>query len=103
MADLITFVLLPNTNTYAMFAIPLGRIYTNVSVLNATEVAVHSYDFCFLSWKTLLDTLLTRESLRTELDGTDHVSGAVSCVVPIARWSLIFGPCIARLIRLGSR
>jgi hypothetical protein len=36
MADLITFVVLPNTNVYVMFAIPLGRIYTNVSVLSAT-------------------------------------------------------------------
>jgi len=55
MADLITFVVLPNTNVYVMFAIPLGRIYTN----------------------TLLDTLLARESLKAEMDGTDHVSGAL--------------------------
>ena len=33
MGDLITFVVLPSTNLYGMFAIPIGRIYTNVSVL----------------------------------------------------------------------
>ena len=41
MADLITFVVLPNMNLYGMFAIPIGRIYTNVSVLSATEGALH--------------------------------------------------------------
>jgi hypothetical protein len=55
MGNLITFVVLPNTDLYGMFAIPIGRIYTN----------------------TLLDTLLTRESLRAEMDGTDHVSGGL--------------------------
>jgi hypothetical protein len=34
MGNLITFVVLPNTDLYGMFAIPIGRIYTNVSVLN---------------------------------------------------------------------
>ena len=38
MGDLITFVVLPNTNLYGMFAIPIGRIYTNVSVVNAVKV-----------------------------------------------------------------
>ena len=32
--DLITFVILPNTDLYAMFVVPIGRIYTNVSVLD---------------------------------------------------------------------
>ena len=30
LADLITFVVLPNTNIYVIFGMPLGRIYTNV-------------------------------------------------------------------------
>lgn len=30
-ADLATFLTLPETNLYGMFAIPIGRIYTNVS------------------------------------------------------------------------
>jgi hypothetical protein len=38
MADLITFIVLPNTELYAMFTIPIGRIYTNVSVLNIKGV-----------------------------------------------------------------
>lgn len=38
LADLVTFVVLPNTNLYGMFAIPLGRIYTNVSALKVTKV-----------------------------------------------------------------
>ncbi|KAH0832972.1 hypothetical protein J3R83DRAFT_11950 [Lanmaoa asiatica] len=53
MGDLITFIVLPNTNLYGMFAIPIGRIYTN----------------------TLLDTLLTRETLKGEMVGTYDVSG----------------------------
>ncbi|KAI0078275.1 hypothetical protein K474DRAFT_1706666 [Panus rudis PR-1116 ss-1] len=44
-ADLITFLALPQTNLYGMFAIPIGRIYTN----------------------TLLDTLLARDELREKL------------------------------------
>ena len=31
-ANLIAISFLPNTNLYGMFAIPIGRIYTNVSV-----------------------------------------------------------------------
>lgn len=31
--DLITFIAVPSTNLYGMFAIPIGRIYTNVSDL----------------------------------------------------------------------
>lgn len=33
LGDLITFVCWPATNFYGMFAIPIGRIYTNVSLL----------------------------------------------------------------------
>ncbi|KAF9233482.1 hypothetical protein BU15DRAFT_90336 [Melanogaster broomeanus] len=46
-SDLITFITLPTTNLYGMFAIPIGRIYTN----------------------TLLDTLLSREELKVHIDG----------------------------------
>ncbi|KAF7798961.1 hypothetical protein EIP86_010190 [Pleurotus ostreatoroseus] len=45
--DLITFLRVPSTNFYGMFAIPIGRIYTN----------------------TLLDTLLTRTELKHKLNG----------------------------------
>ncbi|KAG6329938.1 hypothetical protein ID866_9151 [Astraeus odoratus] len=31
LGDLISFLTLPNTNFYGMFAIPIGRIYTNVN------------------------------------------------------------------------
>ncbi|KAI9463142.1 hypothetical protein HD554DRAFT_2175650 [Boletus coccyginus] len=44
LGNLITFVLLPNTNLYGMFAIPIGRIYTN----------------------TLMDSLLAREFFKTK-------------------------------------
>ena len=33
MCNLIAIVILPNTNLYGMFAIPIGRIYTNVSAV----------------------------------------------------------------------
>lgn len=33
LGDLIAFLNWPNTNFYGMFAIPIGRIYTNVSQL----------------------------------------------------------------------
>ncbi|KAI0090562.1 hypothetical protein BDY19DRAFT_717758 [Irpex rosettiformis] len=48
LGDLITFIKMPETNFYGMFAIPIGRIYTN----------------------TLLDTLLSRRGLRQQLNGT---------------------------------
>lgn len=48
LGDMITFLLWPETNLYGMFAIPIGRIYTN----------------------TLLDTLLSRHDLRDQMAGT---------------------------------
>jgi len=48
LGDLITFLRYPETNLYGMFAIPIGRIYTN----------------------TLLDTLLARHDLRLQMAGT---------------------------------
>ncbi|KAI6165539.1 hypothetical protein EDD17DRAFT_171888 [Pisolithus thermaeus] len=48
LGDLITFLLLPDANFYGMFAIPIGRIYSN----------------------TLLDTLLVREKLKMEMSSS---------------------------------
>ncbi|KAI6009315.1 hypothetical protein EDC04DRAFT_858620 [Pisolithus marmoratus] len=45
LGDLITFLVLPYTNLYGMFAIPVGRIYSN----------------------TLMDTLLVREKLKSQM------------------------------------
>ncbi|KAN0073599.1 hypothetical protein V8E55_012206 [Tylopilus felleus] len=55
LGNLITFVIFPDTDLYVMFAIPLGRIYTN----------------------TLLDILLTRQLLKEE-HSTRNVSIMVS-------------------------
>ncbi|KAI9463139.1 hypothetical protein HD554DRAFT_1415802 [Boletus coccyginus] len=57
-ADLTTFILLPRMNLYGMFAIPLGRIYTN----------------------TLLDTLLSRELLKTDTNGGENLSLVIDSV-----------------------
>ncbi|KAI6021032.1 hypothetical protein EDC04DRAFT_392951 [Pisolithus marmoratus] len=48
LGDLISFLVFPTTNLHGMFAIPIGRIYTN----------------------TLFDTLLTRERLKPQIAGT---------------------------------
>lgn len=57
LGDLITFLKFPTTNLFGMFAVPIGRIYTN----------------------TLLDTLLSRQQLRNQLAGgavnMDSMSG----------------------------
>ena len=103
--NLITFLFFPNTNLYGTFAIPVGRIYTNVSVVDQRRekraVSLIRFLFCF---QTLLDTLLVRESLKAEMDGTDHMSGRVSCVklLTFTRWSLIADPCAVRFVRLGN-
>lgn len=55
LGDLVSFLVLPNTNLYGMFAIPIGRIYTN----------------------TLLDTLLTRDELKSQLVGTYWQSSGI--------------------------
>lgn len=60
-----------------MFAIPIGRIYSNVSALSPTVLgAVITYSFYF--WKTLLDTLLTREMLKGE---TGHAGEGTRSIV----------------------
>lgn len=41
LGDLITFLRWPNTNFYGMFAIPIGRIYTNVSGTRFAWAPVH--------------------------------------------------------------
>ncbi|KAI6035671.1 hypothetical protein EDC04DRAFT_2897703 [Pisolithus marmoratus] len=48
LGDLFSFLLLPDANFYGMFAIPIGRIYSN----------------------TLLDTLLVREKLKMEMSSS---------------------------------
>ena len=58
---LITFVVLPNTNFYGMFAIPLGRIYTNVTRQHDEDAhTTHLIFFFFLfkkpSWIAFLPT-----------------------------------------------
>ena len=68
-----------------MFAIPLGRIYTNVSVLTAVTKVCRSFIF---SWKTFMDNLLARESLKAELRPTGDGSDAVSFFPAFAHWSL---------------
>ncbi|KAF8553137.1 hypothetical protein OG21DRAFT_1485659 [Imleria badia] len=55
LGDLITFTVVPDMNLYVMFAIPIGRIYTN----------------------TLLDTLLAREMLKAETDGMETMTRSV--------------------------
>ncbi|KAF8974444.1 hypothetical protein BDZ97DRAFT_23976 [Flammula alnicola] len=56
LCDLFSFMLHRNTNLYAMFAYPLGRIYTN----------------------TLLDTLNARTALKSLAGGTDVADSEVS-------------------------
>ncbi|TFY83479.1 hypothetical protein EWM64_g531 [Hericium alpestre] len=55
LSDLATFLQYPDTNMYGMFAIPIGRIYTN----------------------TLLDTLISRDELRARLTGTMSIDRTV--------------------------
>ncbi|KAI0820976.1 hypothetical protein BC629DRAFT_414427 [Irpex lacteus] len=67
LGDLITFAKWPDTNFYGMFAIPIGRIYTN----------------------TLLDTLLSRQGLRQQLNGT-----FVDVDVPVSKTPLSPSPSL---------
>ncbi|KAL4062144.1 hypothetical protein J3A83DRAFT_2404823 [Scleroderma citrinum] len=50
LGDLVSFLVMPETNFYGMFAIPVGRIYSN----------------------TLLDTLLVREQLKAEMTSSAY-------------------------------
>lgn len=60
---------------YGFFAIPIGRIYTNVSY----PLSYYLLGMC-LMWcnQTLLDTLLTRTELRQHLHGAIDVDSTVS-------------------------
>lgn len=60
LGDMLAFSLAPETNFYGMFAIPLGRIYTNVSVC----FRVGLEQWIDGGQQTLMDTLLMREGLR---------------------------------------
>lgn len=44
LGDLFTFVLHGNTNLYAMFAYPIGRIYTNVRSNNSLYIQMQKPD-----------------------------------------------------------
>ncbi|KAH7921677.1 hypothetical protein BV22DRAFT_1132059 [Leucogyrophana mollusca] len=55
LGDLVSFLSWPDTNLYGMFAVPIGRIYTN----------------------TLLDTLLTRTELKNKMAGTYDVGSSI--------------------------
>ncbi|KAI9569095.1 hypothetical protein HD554DRAFT_654013 [Boletus coccyginus] len=69
LGTLITFVLLEKTNLFAMFSIPIGRIYTN----------------------TLMDSLLAREFFKAKMFDTQEVSG-LCCPVVVTRSSLVANP-----------
>lgn len=77
LGDLITFLALPTTNFYGMFAIPIGRIYSN----------------------TLLDTLLVRRKLKSQMtssafERTSRVMGWIpgeSAIPTPAATSIHFG------------
>jgi thioester reductase-like protein len=47
LADLFSFVLHGDTNLYAMFAFPIGRIYTNVCPFNQYQ----SYDIDIINYR----------------------------------------------------
>lgn len=84
--NLIFLVALPDMALYNMFGIPTGRIYSNVSVFNIMNVCRTIRPLFFPSFlKTLLDALLTRESLSTEMNGPYSV-GTVSDLLTPA-WS----------------
>ncbi|THH27974.1 hypothetical protein EUX98_g6204 [Antrodiella citrinella] len=65
LGDLATFLRYPDTNLYGMFAIPIGRIYTN----------------------TLLDTLLARDELRDKLSGTVEMDSTKPQDLSEVRWA----------------
>jgi len=65
LGDLATFLQYPDTNLYGMFAIPIGRIYTN----------------------TLLDTLLARDELRDKLSGTVEIESTRRQELSDMRWA----------------
>lgn len=60
MGDLISFVVLPTTNLYGMFAIPIGRIYTNVSLQHT--MGVPSSDLTFFGRPCWILSSLVRRS-----------------------------------------
>lgn len=100
MGALITFVVLPSTNLFGMFGIPLGRIYTNVSVVS-NKPMLH---LILSSRQTLLDSLLTRESLKAEMEGTDVVGGVVGCLYINCHYLVAahLPPCTGQFNRLGK-
>ncbi|KAN0073624.1 hypothetical protein V8E55_012231 [Tylopilus felleus] len=58
LGDLIRFLALPDTNLYGMFAIPLGRIDTNASMVNKSKnvqckVSIFAYSYGYLARESL--------------------------------------------------
>lgn len=75
--DLICFLKVPETNLYGMFAIPIGRIYTNVRFFILCYNSACCSFYCL--WiQTLLDTLLTRDELREQLSSVKEIDSSVS-------------------------
>ena len=50
LGNLVSLVVLPGTTLFGMFAIPLGRIYTNVGIPNKLRGDVHWVDFCLFDF-----------------------------------------------------
>lgn len=65
LGDLFSFVLHRDTYLYAMFAYPIGRIYTNVSSLFPTYASKGIADKS--NSQTLLDTLNSRQTLKDKM------------------------------------
>jgi len=78
LADMFSFLLHRNTNLYAMFAFPLGRIYTNVRVLSLNIFLLKSK---FGSIQTLLDTLNARTALKGATSGDSDSNNVRKCSI----------------------
>ena len=84
LADLFSFVLHGDTNLYAMFAFPIGRIYTNVSPFDKKgNTGIVNRD-----QQTLLDTLNARIDLKN-LNATIDVDSDVSLLFVRCNLSII--------------
>ncbi|CAL1713154.1 unnamed protein product [Somion occarium] len=81
LGDLLTFLTLPETNLYGMFAIPIGRIYTN----------------------TLLDTLLARDELRDKLSGALDTNTTLGGPRSTMRWANKAEPQSVQLTEISVR
>lgn len=71
LGDMFSFHFNPETNLYAMFAFPIGRIYSNVRLLLPLEfnLTMTSGSLCI---QTLLDTLLSRHDMKATISSGHH-------------------------------